>query len=149
MTDKPAPGDLELTIKNADHSDSESLRNVLLQFVTSRVTVLMDKPWDGIAQPQEGTRMMFVSDGPNSQQPMLAVFTGPGFTEKFISDDNPFHHVVEVDARFAIVGLSAGAGIIINPNAIPSFRIDPSLGKILRDSALEQLSKLRQGSNSN
>ncbi|HVC37905.1 MAG TPA: SseB family protein [Gammaproteobacteria bacterium] len=147
MTDQLTTGDLELAIKNADHSDSESLRKVLLQLVASRIIVLMDKPWDGVARPQDGIRMMFVSDGPNSEQPMLAVFTGLGFTDKFIADDNPFSHAVEVDARFAIVGLSAGAGIIINPNAIPSFRVDPALAKILQDSAREQLSHLKQASN--
>lgn len=147
MSDQLTPGELELTIKNADHSDSESLRKVLLQFVTSRVIVLMDKSWDGNGQPQDGTRMMFVSDGTNTEQPMLAAFTGNEYTDKFIAADNPFRHVVEVDARFAILGLSAGAGIIINPNAEISFRIDPAIGKIMRDSALEQLRNLKQSSN--
>jgi SseB protein N-terminal domain len=147
MTEQSNPGDLEVSIKNADRKDSESLRKVLLQFVSSRVMVMMDKVWDGVSYPEDGTRMMFVSDGPDSKQPMLAVFTNAGFTQKFVSDNNPFCHVVEVDARFAIVGLSAGAGIIINPNADLSFRIDPSIANILRDSALEQLSKLKQASN--
>ncbi|MDE2345479.1 MAG: SseB family protein [Gammaproteobacteria bacterium] len=147
MTDRVTPVELELAIKNAEHSDSESLRKVLLQFVMSRVIVLMDKSWDGKGRPQDGTRMMFVSDGPNMEQLMLAVFTGTTYTDAFIAADNPFRHVVEVDARFAILGLSEGTGIIINPNAETSFRIDPAIGKIMRDGALEQLRNLHQSSN--
>ncbi|MGH8320932.1 MAG: SseB family protein [Gammaproteobacteria bacterium] len=147
MTDQATPSPLELAIQTADQSDVESLRKVLLTLATAQVTVLMDKPWNGVSPPQDGTRMMLVSDGSNQQQPMLALFTHAAVAEKFLSADNPFLYPVAVDARFAIVGLATNAGIIINPNSTPTFRIDPSLAKTLQDNALEQLRHLKQTAN--
>jgi hypothetical protein len=144
MTDSSTP--LEQAISAARGGDVESLRNVLQILVTARIKVLLNKPWDGISQPEPDTRMLFVSDGKNEQQPMLALFTNDAFATEFQAGENPFSHLVEVDARLAIHRVESGAGIIINPNSDLSFRITPELAKTLRteiDKQLQMILKAR------
>lgn len=129
---------LEQTISAARQGDVESLRSVLQVLVTTRIKVLLNKPWNGISQPQPDTRMLFVSDGKNERQPMLALFTNDAFASEFQSDDSPFNHIVEVDARLAIHRVESGTGIMINPNSDLSFRIMPELAKTLRDETDQQ-----------
>ncbi|MGH8371741.1 MAG: SseB family protein [Gammaproteobacteria bacterium] len=137
MTDSSTS--LEQAISAARGGDVENLRNVLQMLVTARIKVLLNKPWDGISQPEPDTRMLFVSDGKNEQQPMLALFTSDAFASEFQAGDNPFIHIVEVDARLAIHRVEPGTGIMINPNSDLSFRITPELAKTLRDEIDKQL----------
>lgn len=136
MTD--SSNDLEVALGAVNKDDVESLRNVLQVLVATRIKVLLNKPWDGISQPEPDTRMLFVSDGKNEQQPMLALFSSDSFTTEFRTGDNPFTHIAEIDARLAIHRVEPGSGIIINPNASLSFRITPELAKTLRDEVDKQ-----------
>jgi hypothetical protein len=123
---------LEQAISVINQDDAESLRNVLMVLVTARVKLLLNKPWDGTSPPQPGTRMLYVSDGTDQRQPMLAVFTSDGFIDEFKSGDHEFIHLAEVDARFAIHRVEPGTGIMINPNSNRAFRITPELATTLR-----------------
>lgn len=134
--------ELEQAIDAARKGDVESLRRVLQILTSARVKVLLNKEWDGVSQPQPDTRMLFVSDGKNEQQPMLAVFTSERFADAFRAGDHPFVHVTEIDARLAIHRTDNGAGIMINPNADLSFRITPQLTTTLRDEIERQLQNL-------
>lgn len=134
---------LEEAIHAARGGDVESLRKVLYVLVTARVKVLINKPWDGLSQPEPDTRMLFVSDGKNEQQPMLALFTNDACAAEFQVDNNPFGNLVEIDARLAIHRVDAGCGIMINPNSDLAFRITPELAKTLRDEIDRQLQTIR------
>ena len=140
MTD--AYTDLERAILSAQQGDIEKLRNVLQVLVTARIKVLLNKSWDGISQPLPDTRMLFVSDGKNEQQPMLALFTSNGYALEFQGGDHPFTHIVEIDARLAIHRVESGAGIMINPNSTVSFRVSPELASTLRGEIDKQLQTL-------
>lgn len=142
MTMTETSTDLEQAIFAAQQGDVEKLRKVLQVLVTARIKVLLNKPWDGTSQPQPDTRMLFVSDGKNQQQAMLALFTGDRFATEFQSGDHPFTHLVEIDARLAIHRVESGAGIMINPNSTVSFRISPELANTLREEIDKQLQML-------
>lgn len=117
----------------------ESRRAILAKFAKSRVVVVLDTPWDGVSLPSTSMRLLFVSDGPNEKQAMLAVFTSEQRAEEFPKQDSPFRHAVEVDAAWAFLGVPPGAGILINPNTTPGFRITPELAAQLRQLAEKHL----------
>lgn len=142
MTMADTSTDLERAILSAQQGDIEKLRNVLQVLVTARIKVLLNKPWDGISQPLPDTRMLFVSDGKNEQQPMLALFTSNGYALEFQGGSHPFTHLVEIDARLAIHRVESGAGIMINPNSTVSFRVSPELASTLRGEIDKQLQTL-------
>jgi hypothetical protein len=100
---------------------------VLEKFMTARVHVLLDQPWDGHSLPSTETRMLFVSDGENQEQAMLAVFTDRGKAESVAASMGEFRHAVEVDSKWALLGVPPATGVRINPNSEPGFRILPEL----------------------
>ncbi|HEY1992600.1 MAG TPA: hypothetical protein VGH71_09085, partial [Gammaproteobacteria bacterium] len=55
-----------------------------------------------------------------------------------------FRHPVEVDAQWALLSLIADAGVRINPNAEPAFRILPELALEMRKIAERQLARAQQ-----
>lgn len=133
------PSALEQAINAVKQDDVESMRKVLSMLMTSRVNLLLNKPWDGRSRPEEDTRTLFVSNGEDLKQPMLALFTSPSFAEPFQSDDSPYKHLVEVDIRFAIHRVEPGTGVMINPNSTTTcFRLSPELAKFFRDEIHKQ-----------
>lgn len=141
MPDTEFKNDLERSMAAAD-TDVESRRDFLRILVKSRVIVLLDEPWDGRSLPHTGAHLMLVSDGPNKKQTMLAIFTAQDKTEEFLNAETPYKHAVEVDAAWAMLGIPADAGAMINPNSPLSFRIAPDVASILRDTVQKAL-KLR------
>jgi len=117
----------------------ENRRAILAKLVQSRVVVILDTPWDGLALPSTSMRLLFVSDGSNEQQPMLALFTSKERAEQSCKDDSPYRYAVEVDAAWALLGITQGAGIMINPNTNPGFRITPELAAQLHTLAGKHL----------
>ena len=117
----------------------EGRKAVLEVFLTSRVWMLLDQPWDGRSLPSTETQLLFVSDGENQQQAMLAVFTDRARAEATMPAMGDFRHPVEVDSQWALLGLVPGAGVRINPNSEPSFRILPELAVELRKVAESNL----------
>ena len=119
----------------------EGRKAVLEVFLTSRVWMLLDQPWDGRSLPSTETQLLFVSDGENQQQAMLAVFTDRARAEAAMPAMGDFRYPVEVDSQWALLGLVPGAGVRINPNSEPSFRILPELAVELRKVAESNLSR--------
>src|SRR5574340_130003 len=68
------PGNLESALLTAEDT-LESKRKVLQLLFDSRVYVVLDQPWDGRSLPSTDMRLLFVSDGKNNEQAMLALFT--------------------------------------------------------------------------
>lgn len=119
--------------------DVDSKRAVLDALMRSRVTVLLDRPWDGRTLPSTEMQMLFVTDGGNTEQPMLALFSSDSRAGEFIPDAGVHRHPVSVDAAWALLGVPAGAGIMLNPNQIPNFRIGVEVVNVLREAAQKQL----------
>lgn len=132
MTDKThTPANLVEALDRFE--DSKEGREVVLQtLLRSRVFVLLDKPWDGRSLPNTETRLLYVSDGEDKQQAMLALFTDRARAEQVMPNMGEFRYVVEVDAPWALLSLVPSAGVRINPNVEPSFRILPNLAIELR-----------------
>jgi hypothetical protein len=122
---------LEKTLETLE-DNLESRRAALSKLIQSRVVVMLDTAWDGTSLPSTSMRLLHVSDGGNERQPMLALFTSEARTAEFRKDESPFRYAVEVDAAWALLGVPEGAGIMINPNTAPGFRITPELAAQLR-----------------
>lgn len=122
---------LEEALRNFE-DNPESRKKVLEIFLMSRVWVLLDQPWDGRSLPSTDTKLLFVSDGENQQQAMLAVFTDRTKAETTAPAMGDFQYPVEVDAQWALLGVIPGSGVRVNPNSEPSFRILPELVAELR-----------------
>lgn len=119
-------------------------KRVLEKFLGSRVYVLLDRPWDGRSLPNSETKLLYVSDGEDKEQAMLAVFTDRSQAEKAAPDMGEFNHAVEVDAPWALLSLIPNAGVRINPNAEPAFRILPELAVEMRKIAERRLAQVQQ-----
>ncbi|HKU17777.1 MAG TPA: SseB family protein [Candidatus Saccharimonadales bacterium] len=135
MATNPSPSKLEEALSTAKENDEQSIRKVLRAFVLSRVFVKLDLPWDGKTLPRSDMRLLFVSDGTNAQQPMLAVFSTEAHSRVYGDEAKPFTFVTEVDSAWACLGVPENAGIMINPNSVPNFRIGPEVAQVLRETA--------------
>ncbi|MGH8278156.1 MAG: SseB family protein [Gammaproteobacteria bacterium] len=132
------PQELEAALFKAENK-LESHRKILEMLFNSRVFVVLDTPWDGRSLPSTETHVLLVSDGENQAQAMLALFTSADKIEAIPRGDTLFHYPVEVDARWALLGVPKDAGIAINPSSIPGFRILPALAAELRKLAEQHL----------
>lgn len=134
------PIELETLIADSDNSPA-AIRNILGKLTASRISVVTDHPWDGRSFPRSDMRLLFVSDGDNLQQPMLAVFSAAQHAQGSLGGDHAFKNVVEVDATWALMGVPEGAGVIINPNTpdLPMFRIGPAVAAELKKYAEHRL----------
>lgn len=119
-------------------------KRVLEKFLASRVHVLLDRPWDGRSLPNSETKLLYVSDGENKEQAMLAVFTDRSQAEKAAPDMGEFKHAVEVDAPWALLSLIPNTGVRINPNADLGFRILPELALEMRKIAERRIAQVQQ-----
>jgi hypothetical protein len=132
MTDNTqSPATLVETLDRFEDS-TEGRQAVLQQLLRSRVFVLLDKPWDGRSLPNSEMRLLYVSDGEDKQQAMLALFTDRARAEQVVPNMGEFRYVVEVDAPWALLSVAPNTGVRINPNVDPSFRILPNLAVELR-----------------
>lgn len=138
MTSHPAGNALEQALHSFEDT-VDGRRAVLEKFMVARVFVLLDQPWDGKSLPSTEMHLLFVSDGENQEQPMLAVFTDRAKAEETAPAMGEYRHPVEVDAGWALLGVPPNVGVRINPNAAPSFRILPELAVELRKIAEAQL----------
>jgi tetratricopeptide (TPR) repeat protein len=132
--------ELESLISSSDNSPT-AIRAVLSKFASSRIYAVVDQPWDGRSAPHPGMRLLLVTDGADHQQSMLALFSAARHAEGSIGGEHPFKNVVEVDAAWALLGISDNAGILINPNTTdtPAFRIGPAVAVELKKYAEDRL----------
>jgi hypothetical protein len=123
--------------------DIEGRKSVLTAFLDSRVHVLLDRHWDGRSLPNSDTRLLFVSDGDNKDQAMLAVFTDRTKAETVMAAMGEFQYPVEVDAQWALLSVPPKVGVRINPNVEPAFKILPELALELRKVAEQNQARRR------
>ena len=139
------PSPLETALLNAEDS-VEGRRGILKQIFNSRVYVVLDQNWDGRSSlPSLDMHLLLVSDGQNKEQTMLALFTSADKVKAIPLANTPYQYPVEVDAAWALLGIPQNAGVLINPNSAPGFRILPGLAAELRDIAKRNLANRIQG----
>ncbi len=113
--------------------EAESRGAALIAFVKARVWVLADRDPGSDPEALKSAQLSLVSDGPNQKQAMLAIFSSPERAGRFLKDHGGAPHVVPVEGPFAILAVPSQAGIVINPNQNPSFRIGPEAVSYLKD----------------
>lgn len=145
MTAQPATASALIDALAHFEDDRESRERVLKALLHSRVFVLLDRPWDGKSLPTTETRLLFVSDGDNKEQAMLAVFTDRKQAEGALAAMDEFKFPVEVDAQWALLSVPAQTGVRINPNGTPAFRILPELTLELRKIVEQNLQRRMPG----
>lgn len=122
--------------------DGNARRAVFLALVTNQVTVMLpDLTADGT--PPENPQPLFVSDGPNLEQPMLAAFSSPERARDFQAKNGGEALTVEISGTQLILGTPAGSGIMLNPNQALGFRILPELAKVIREDVMASAEDLR------
>ncbi len=138
VNDSPVT-DLERAIAEfADAGDDHegwARRNVLAHLSASRVFALFVEPMPKEAPPGSRIQLQMVSDGPDTGQPMVAVFTASERAEDFMQQHDMQRHYDEVPGLWAILATAPAAGLLINPNQSLSFRIAPELARFLREDA--------------
>lgn len=138
VNDSPAT-DLERAIAAfadaGDDHDGQARRDVLAGLSASKVFTLFAEPVPEQAEPGSRIRLCMVSDGPDTGQPMVAVFTGQERAEEFMQQHGMQQHHGEVPGLWAILATAPTAGLLINPNQSLSFRIAPELARFLREDA--------------
>lgn len=139
MAEQKPINSLEQTLKDSKEGDGQRIRAVLQAFVQSRVFVKLDHHWDGKSFPRSDMRLMLVSDGEDSERPMVAVFTSAEYGKVYGQEAAPFTHTVEVDSAWVCLGVPENGGIMINPNSAPNFRIGPEVAAVLRDVATKDV----------
>lgn len=134
----------------ASYEDTlDGRKAVITAFLGSRVHVLLDRPWDGRSLPNTETRLLFVSDGDDKEQAMLAVFTDRTKAEAVMGDMGEFQHAVEVDAQWALLAVPPQVGVRINPNGEPAFKILPELALELRKIAQQHVAERQRAGSGN
>lgn len=117
----------------------EHVINFIQTLVRSSIFVVTDKTWDSRAVPDAGMRLMLVSDGDNHEQIMLAIFTDTAYAANYLQSlgdsEHPFKNTARVDMAWALLGVPANAGIMVNPNSGRAFRIAPEIAARLRRTA--------------
>jgi len=140
MTENTPACKLEEALNSHEQNDEQSIRKALRAFVQSRVFVKLDQPWDGKTLPRTDMHLLLVTDGENKEQPMLAVFSSASHEAVYKQEEmGPFKYTAEVDAAWACLGVPENAGIMVNPNSAPNFRISPEVARVLRETAKQDL----------
>lgn len=128
--------------------DFSAQRGVIIALATNSVVVMLAEPWNGTAAPEQAPRPMLVSDGPDRNQPMLAIFTSAERARDFQARYGGAEHATEVPAPWAILATPEGSGIAVNPNQELSFRVSPQTVTTLRRDVTEAIERARAGAGS-
>lgn len=123
--------------------DYSARRAVIASLATCPVILMLAEPWDGTSRPEAGPRPMLVSDGPNKEQPMLAVFTRLERARDFQSNHGGAEYPSEVPGPWAILATPEKAGIMINPNQPLGFRASPEVIEVLRSDVSDAIERAR------
>ncbi|MGH8274625.1 MAG: SseB family protein [Gammaproteobacteria bacterium] len=156
MNEDTAPNPLEEAItrvaeepEGTDEASAVAARRGVLQtFATARVAVLLEAPVPPGAPPEMEKPLLFVTDGEDRKQPMLALFTRSEWAQEFHDrEGGSFAHPAEVPAPWAVLRLPEAAGLMINPNRTPSFRIGPDVAGQMRDEIAQSIKGMRRSEN--
>jgi len=141
LLDDTATSRLERLIEDVRERRLEPV-DFVKALVNDQVYLLLNKPWDGRSVPQENTSMLLVSDGPNRNQAMLAVFSDEPKAKAFCDHAEGFGHVVKVPGPVAFLGVAADQGMIVNPNFKNTFRITIAAAAEVRGTMQQRLAQM-------
>ena len=125
-----------------DDLDGHARSTVLAQLAKSNVTVLLSEPPTETGMLAPSSKPMIVSDGPDRNQPMLAIFSRREQALEFRQDHGRTDTPMAVPGIWAVLATPAGAGIVINPNHSLSFRIPPQAVDVLREDVRQGIGKV-------
>lgn len=140
--DRPPRNALEESLFAIGNDDQRKLQ-FFTDLMDARVTVLANQPWNPELAPPEDMELLFVSDGENHEQPMLAMFTHPARTARY-KGVGGFEHTVELDARQAFLGVDDGCGAFINPNWRHNMRVDPVVAQELKRTVQDWIKRVNE-----
>lgn len=146
---KEPDNDIERAIAAAgtreeDDPDGSKRRKVLAALAMNPVVILLQNPLEGEELPKSAEQAMFVSDGKNTEQPMLATFTSAERALDFVRVHGGFENPCSVPGPWAIANLADTIGMRINPNQELGFRIMPDLAKQLKADIAEAMDRARE-----
>lgn len=158
MSDFDTPAnELETAIEGVSRApdgdpEGSARREVLGAFAMATLTVVL-RPNPG--EPGNGNRDLFpvhVSDGPDTEQPMLAVFSNQERARDFLESESMQEvaagcELREVAGPQAVLAAVRGAGLIVNPNQPLGFRMRPELVDALRDDVASAVGQMQQEHN--
>lgn len=137
MNPDSRPAALEDALSAAGASLDARIR-FLQELSRSTVAVLSTSSGVPGATLKRDPRLLIVSDGNDLQQAMLAVFTSRERADGYLNSGvppHPCHYVLEEKMERVLLGLPAGAGIMLNPGSESGFRIVPVLAARMRSDA--------------
>ncbi len=134
--------DLEAEIAHLGEGggDAQARRRVLMAlahvevFLATTETLELERP-----ELPSGVQFLYVSDGPDQSQPMLAVFSSEEIARQSDLPGAEFAYRSRVPGPFAVLTASEGSGIMINPNHAHNFRIGPEVVDFMRQHTQEAL----------
>lgn len=127
-----------------EDADGSARRAVLVALATNNVAVILP-PTDAEGNPPENAQPLFVSDGQDLEQPMLAAFTR---IERALAFEDTFEDAAqpgEIAGTQLILGTPEGCGIRLNPNQELGFRIGPELANAIRKDVMADMERLSAG----
>lgn len=131
-----------------EDADGSARRAVLMALATNNVVVILP-PTDAQGNPPENAQPLFVSDGSDLEQPMLAAFTrierARAFEDSFEDETQPG----EIAGTQLILGTPEGCGIRLNPNQELGFRIGPELANVIREDVMADIERMNTGAQGN
>ncbi len=107
--------------------------DLFAELLRANVYVLLDREWNKKEPASPETRLLFVSDGENYEQAMLALFSNEQKARDYSKQAAEFEHALEVEAVWAFRGIQSGCGAIVNPNSEANFRVSPEAANAMRE----------------
>lgn len=135
---------IQATIAAGEDLDASARRAALVAIAGNNVTIILPPRLED-GSPPENAEPLFVSDGPDQTQAMLATFTNRERAQAFIDEfkaDAPCE-IHEIAGAQLVLGTPEEAGIMINPNQPLGFRIGRDLVVAMRGDVEASIEHLR------
>jgi hypothetical protein len=125
--------------------EGEARRATLIALANNNVAVILPPRREDGSPPADAVPL-FVSDGPDREQAMLAAFTRRERAEAFrdaVGETDGSCEIQEITGTQLVLGTPEEAGIMINPNQSLLFRISREMSNVMRGEAEASFEHLR------
>lgn len=129
-----------------DDLDGSARQETLRQLALNSVVVLIDQLITPESPPDLGGRPMFVSNGEDREQAMLAIFSTTERAQAYLETLSPEipYYPFEVPGPRALLAVADDTGIRVNPNQELGFVILPDLAKLLKQDVQAAMERTQQ-----
>jgi hypothetical protein len=125
-----------------EDTDGKARREVLRCLALYPVVIILNQPVTVNSPLDMRGEPAFVSNGEDMDQPMLALFSSVERAQRHVDEQGlDARYPTEVPGPRALLAVSDGVGVRINPNQELGFVILPSLAERLRDDIKEALER--------